>query len=85
MSDTGKDIIQERQGTHGDPIDNMAAIANVWSCILNHDITAQQVAMMMSALHIIREVRGDHIGVEQLVHAEGYIEIAKRVKQQYTR
>lgn len=84
MSDTGKDIIAKRNETHGDPIANMAAIANVWSTIINHDITAQQVAMMMAALHIVREVRGIHPGIEQLVHAEGYIEIAKRVKQVHT-
>ena len=62
----------------GDPTEAYARIANVWTEILNHEITAHQVALMMIGLKLIRATtaRGD----DTYVDLAGYAALAAEIK-----
>ena len=63
---------------YGDPTEAYARIANVWTEILNHEITAHQVALMMIGLKLIRATtaRGD----DTYVDLAGYAALAAEIK-----
>lgn len=63
---------------YGDATEAYARIANVWTEILNHEITAHQVALMMIGLKLIRATtaRGD----DTYVDLAGYAALAAEIK-----
>ena len=63
---------------YGDPTEAYARIANVWTEILNHEITAHQVLLMMIGLKLIRATtaRGD----DTYVDLAGYAALAAEIK-----
>lgn len=63
---------------YGDPTEAYARIANVWTEVLNHEITAHQVALMMIGLKLIRATtaRGD----DTYVDLAGYAALAAEIK-----
>ena len=44
----------DRQQDYGEPVLNFTRIAAVWSAVLNQPVTAQQVALCMAGLKLIR-------------------------------
>ena len=47
-----KCITQDRAATHGDAEDNFALIGKMWGTWLGHEITAYDVAMMMTLFKV---------------------------------
>ena len=66
MSEKTKDFLEEavrlvggqRQKDYGDKTENHKNIANLWSAYLDVDITAENVAIMMSLLKVARTKLG---------------------------
>ena len=57
--DEAKIIINgERQDQYGEPEDNFALIARLWSAVTGHTYTPHDVAMMMAQLKVARIVTG---------------------------
>lgn len=47
-------VCGDRQDAYGDPEVHFAAVAQTWSMILDHDIRADQVPLMMAGLKLVR-------------------------------
>lgn len=47
-------ILEERRKQWGDPVETHERIAKVWSGVLGHPVTAQQVALCMAGLKTVR-------------------------------
>lgn len=62
-------VCSDRNQQYGDPENNFAQIANMWTAYLNVDIMPEDVAMMMIMLKIARVKTGSHKG-------DNYIDIA---------
>lgn len=45
-----------RQGDYGHPIDDFTRTAAMWSAILGHPVTAEQVGLCMCAVKISRQI-----------------------------
>lgn len=57
--DEAKSVINgKRQDQYGDPEDNFALIARLWSDVTGHSYTPHDVAMMMTQLKVARIVTG---------------------------
>lgn len=80
MESPKTNIVRDRQSTHGDPVENMNRIAQAWSGILGHEVSAVDVARCMSALHLVRDAAATVEDASHLEHADGYTDIARIVK-----
>jgi hypothetical protein len=67
----------DRQADYGEPTVNMANIAKAWSGIVGYEILPRHVPLMLAAMKLVRE--GHKHKDDNLVDAQGYIEIAARV------
>ena len=56
------DILRERGDNYGAPYSNHVTIAKMWSAILGHDISPNQVAMCMIAVKLSRLANQDTHG-----------------------
>lgn len=71
-------ILEVRAKDWGDPVMTHARIAQVWSGILDTEVTPHQVALMMTGLKLVRaSINPDN--EDSLVDAGAYVEIGKRV------
>lgn len=52
------DVLKNRQDQYGNPEDSFTDIARLWSVIFKVEVTAEQVALAMIAMKIIREQAG---------------------------
>lgn len=53
--DTAKKYVtRDRQSTHGEPEDSFSRIADYWGVYLKRDISAKDVAIMMTMLKVAR-------------------------------
>lgn len=68
----------DRADDYGDPVIQHQRIARVWSAILDYDITAEQVALLMAAMKIVR-ASGRHQR-DDLADGAAYLEIADRCR-----
>lgn len=76
--DTAKQIIlHDRQQTHGDPEDNFAVIANLWSAYLNRAISPSDVAMLMILVKIARSKTGSSL--DNFIDIAGYAACAGEI------
>jgi len=66
---------ESRNKTHGDKIKNHCNIAELWSWWLKKEISAHDVAMMMSLLKIARMKTGS-LNKDDFVDGSAYIAIA---------
>lgn len=71
-------ILEVRAKDWGDPVITHARIAQVWSGILDTEVTAHQVALMMTGLKLVRASINPE-NDDSLVDAGAYVEIGKRV------
>ncbi len=78
MNDSVTDILEEREKQYGDMVVSHARIAEVWSGIINHPVTAHQVALCMAGLKLVRASNApDH--EDSYLDAHGYVEIAETI------
>lgn len=46
----------DRQAAYGHPLDDFSRTAKMWSAILGHEVTAEQVGLCMCAVKLSRQV-----------------------------
>lgn len=68
-------IVQERQSQWGDPVETHERIAAVWTGVLNHEVTATEVALCMAGLKLVRS-NINPADPDSYVDARGYVQIA---------
>ena len=49
-------VSDDRQNEYGHPLDNLDRAARIWSVILDHKVSAEQVALCMVGMKIARQV-----------------------------
>ena len=49
-------VSDDRQHEYGHPLDNLDRAARIWSVIIDHPVTAEQVALCMIGMKIARQV-----------------------------
>jgi hypothetical protein len=77
--DTAKQYVNvDRADTHGDAESNFGLISAYWSAHLNKNITAHDVAVMMTLLKLAR-MRSNPQHVDSAVDAAGYIALAGEI------
>jgi len=82
MTDT-EALLAQRGSIYGDPVPQYGRIAQVWSGILGHEVSAHQAAVCMAALKLVRAVDApDHL--DSLDDAHGYVTIAQRIQAAWT-
>ena len=74
-------LIEERAKNWGDPVHTHARIAEVWSGILGHHVTAHDVALCMQGLKLVR-ARINPDDRDSLDDAKGYAHIAQLIVEQ---
>lgn len=72
-------IVDERGKSYGDPAVNMGRIAEMWSAYLGVDVSAHDVAWMMTLLKASRS-KADPQNVDNYVDSRGYVDIAERLR-----
>lgn len=73
-----KDLVNgPRQDRYGSPAENFAAVAQMWSAYLGHDITARDVCNCMALLKIARLRNGHHL--DSSVDGCGYLALGAEV------
>ena len=73
-------ITKDRQATHGQAEDNFANIARLWSAYLDHTITSQDVAILMTLLKIAR-YKHSPSHVDNAIDMCGYAALAGELGQ----
>lgn len=77
--DEAKKVVYERNATYGQPEDNFAITAELWSAYLGVTIKPEDVGMMMILLKVAREkYQHKH---DNLVDIAGYAECVARLNQ----
>ena len=69
----------DRNKTHGDPYQQHLMISKLWSVYLGHNISPDEVAIMMTLLKISRTKAG-HLNTDDYIDAAAYIAIASECK-----
>ena len=64
-------VNEDRAQLYGHPLDNLTRAAHIWSVILDHTVTAEQVALCMVGLKIARQVHKEQ--VDNVADAIGYL------------
>lgn len=67
-----------RSTDYGTPENNFSRIARLWTDYLGHEITAVDVAMLMTLLKVAR-VRSNHGGIDSYVDIAGYAACAGEI------
>lgn len=71
--DTAKQYVtQDRNATHGEPEDSFGLIATYWSAHLDYDVSAADVAVMMTLLKLAR-LQANMGNAENWVDGAGYL------------
>lgn len=72
------EVIDGRVGVYGDPVATFPRIAEVWSGILGHPVSATDVPLMLAGMKLVRaQVTPDYSDNPDDV--EGYIDIFRKV------
>jgi hypothetical protein len=72
LREAAKIVTQDRNANYGDPEINFSRTAKIWSVILGHDITNEQVAMMMVGLKMARFAHGSGFQPDTWIDIAGY-------------
>jgi hypothetical protein len=72
LREAAKIVTQDRNANYGDPEINFLRTAKIWSVILGHDITNEQVAMMMVGLKMARFAHGSGFQPDTWIDIAGY-------------
>lgn len=73
-------ILEKRQSQWGDPVATHVRIAQVWSGILDHEVTPQQVALCMAGMKLVRSSVNQGEG-DSYADAKGYVDIAGMIAE----
>jgi len=68
-----------KRSAYGPVEESFARIANIWSGILGHDITAKEVALMMTGLKLHREANKH--SRDNLVDIHGYVLLVEKLEK----
>lgn len=79
MSEYENDILKDREKSYGNPIHMHNRIAQIWSAILNHPVSAYEVALCMTGLKLARATKNAS-DPDSLIDAHGYTEIAQTIQ-----
>ena len=79
MPEYTNDILKDREKSYGNPVDMHERIAKIWSGILNHHVTAYEVALCMTGLKLARSTK-NAFDPDSLIDAQGYTEIAQKIQ-----
>lgn len=69
----------DRQDDYGDPVIQHERIAQVWSAILDRPVSAEQVALCLAGMKVVRAA-GRHER-DDLADGAAYLEIAARCRR----
>jgi hypothetical protein len=82
--DEAKRIVHgERGENYGHPFEDFSRTAQIWSAVLDIDVTPEQVALCMIGVKISREVNRPKR--DNIVDGAGYFETLEMVKQERSR
>ena len=71
-------FINERSRVYGEPVNCWSRVAQVWSAILDHEVTAAQAALCMVGLKAVRTaITPDYS--DNFTDIGGYAEIYRRI------
>ena len=72
---TANDLVfGERNDNYGDPADDYAKVATLWSTFLSHKITPREAAICMMLIKVSRE--GHVHKLDNLIDMAGYAQVA---------
>lgn len=71
-------VMGDREQDYGSPEDNFGIIAKLWSTYLDFDVTAVDVAMMMSLLKVAR-IKSGRLHEDNFVDGAGYFACAGEI------
>lgn len=74
----GERIVDERVAIHGDPLVNVAGIAELWGALFSDAISPEDVCLAMILVKVQRERTQHHI--DNLNDIEGYVDILRRFR-----
>ncbi len=84
LEEANKLVHGDRQADYGHPLDDFTRTALMWSAILGHTVTAEQVGLCMCAVKISRQV--NHPKRDNLVDLAGYAAtVAMVIDEKYRR
>ena len=78
--DEAKSVRLSREENYAPPADNFRRIAQVWSGIFDHEVTAEQVALCMIGLKLSRE--SFKHGRDNLVDMAGYVDCLAEITKE---
>jgi hypothetical protein len=78
ISDADVQLITAREKIYGDPVATFSRIAQMWSAILDTDVQAWQVPLMMMAMKQIRATQAPDYA-DNINDIEGYAVIYRRL------
>lgn len=78
QSDTVTEVIDGRNDVYGDPVESMERTALIWSGILNHEVTATDVALCLIGYKLHRAQRAPRYS-DNSDDIEGYLDIFRKV------
>ena len=70
-------VVRERRQQHGAPAEHFRRVAQVWSVLLGHQITAETVCLCMAASKLVREAHRHHD--DNLLDIIGYADCAAEI------
>lgn len=72
LREAAKIIDGDRNAQYGDPEDNFERTARIWSVILNHEVSTEDVAMMMVGLKVARYASKSGFQPDTWIDIAGY-------------
>lgn len=78
--EAASDLINgDRQKDYGTPQENFSRIADIWTVILGHVVTPDQVALCMAGLKLARLAQGPHM--DSYIDGAGYMALAAELSE----
>lgn len=74
ITDTKTELVDNRRSVYGDPIETFPRVAQIWSGILGHEVTAVQVALCMTGYKLLRAAVTPTYA-DNVNDARGYLDI----------
>lgn len=72
------EVIDQRVSVYGEPVQGFERIAQVWSGILGHEVTAEEVALCQMGMKLVRAQNAPDYS-DNSDDVEGYLDIFRKV------
>lgn len=79
LLDADKLINGERQKDYGEPVQSFTHISHLWSAYIGHNITPEDVAVMMALLKFVRLRNSGYAHRDSILDAAGYIGLLEKI------